>query len=85
MLMKRGRARITHRKELMNKSLLVFITQVEYPAGGNYFLTATSRMISNHDELESFIVEISSEQNKDGYKIVNSIMYTVPERIYKDA
>jgi hypothetical protein len=69
----------------MQKSLLVFITQVEYPAGGSYFLTATSRMIENKEELESFVAGIVSEQNKDGYKIVNSIMYTVPERFYKDA
>lgn len=70
---------------MIKYQLLVFISEVEYPAGGNTFLTATSRMIGGDRELGIFIGECISSQNKDGYKIVNSIIYTVPDRLYKDA
>lgn len=66
------------------KQLLVFILQVEYPAGGNSFLAPHSRMVESLQEMAEFVSEMSSEYNKDGYKVINSIMYTVPESIYKD-
>lgn len=67
------------------KQLIILIAQVKYPSSNNTYLTANSYVIEKGEELEKIWNSLRDEVEKEGFKIINNLVYIVPEEQITDA
>jgi len=69
----------------MTKQLIILVFQVKYPSSSNSYLTANSYLVENGslEELEKAATEFRNDVEKDGFKIINNLIYIVPQEQIK--
>jgi len=65
----------------MDKHLIVLIAQVKYPSSNSTYLTANSYLVEKDsmEDLEKSTEHFKGDVEKDGFKIINFLVYVVPK------
>ena len=65
----------------MTRYLVIFIAQVKYPSSNSTYLTANSYLVEKDyvKDVRKFTEHFKSYVEKDGFKIINFLVYVVPK------